>query len=94
MGVWACLAPWSHCGMLANVIPMIVLGHIGCIAPIKLASKFWPIPCPMDTFEGNQRRANHIWNLKKKKKPNVRLNIMDEGYPLHNEGIAYVYRRL
>jgi hypothetical protein len=27
-------------------------------------------------------------NLKKKKKRNVKLNIMDEGYPLNNEGIA------
>jgi hypothetical protein len=25
---------------------------------------------------------------KKNKKPNVRLNILDEGYPLHDEGIA------
>jgi hypothetical protein len=25
---------------------------------------------------------------KKKKNPNVKLNIMDEGYPLNNEGMA------
>jgi len=28
------------------------------------------------------------FELKNLKKPNVKLNIMDEGYPLNNEGIA------
>ncbi len=32
--------------------------------------------------------------FKKKKKPNVKLNIMDEGYPLNNEGIAQIDKRL
>jgi hypothetical protein len=26
--------------------------------------------------------------ITKKKKPNVRINHLDEGYPLHDEGIA------
>jgi hypothetical protein len=30
----------------------------------------------------------HLKYLKKNKKPNVRFNILDEGYPLHDEGIA------
>jgi hypothetical protein len=53
------------------------------IAPINHASKFGPIPCPMDTFYGNQGRGNHIRNQKKKqktkKKPTMRINILDEG---------------
>jgi len=30
----------------------------------------------------------------KNKKPNARLNILDEGYPLNNENIAQIDRRL
>jgi hypothetical protein len=44
----------------------------------------------MDTLYGNLSGidyGNHIRNPKKKK-PNVRFNILDEGYPLDNEGIA------
>ncbi len=41
----------------------------------------------MDTFYGNWGTGNHIW-IYKKKKPIVKLNIMDEGYLLNNEGIA------
>jgi hypothetical protein len=30
----------------------------------------------------------------KSKKPNVKLNILNEGYPLNNEGIAQIDKRL
>jgi len=67
----------------------IVLGHIGCIAPINVASKFGPILCPMHTFYGNQGKGNHILNQKNKNiKPNVKINILDEGYAQHDEGIT------
>jgi hypothetical protein len=32
----------------------------------------------------------HLKSKNKTKKPNVRINILDEDYPLHNESIAYV----
>jgi len=36
----------------------------------------------MHTFYANRERGNHIWNQKNKnKKRNVKLNILDEGYP-------------
>ncbi len=64
----------------------IVIGCIRCIAPINLVRKFWSIPCPMDT----PFRATTSKIKKQKQKPNVRPNILDEGYPLHNEGITYI----
>jgi hypothetical protein len=67
----------------------VILGRITCIPPINVVSKFGPILCPMHTFYGNQGRGNHILNQKiKKHKPNVRINILDEGYALHDEAIA------
>jgi hypothetical protein len=39
----------------------------------------------------------HLKPKKQKKqniKPNVRINILDEGYTLHNEGIAWIDRQL
>jgi hypothetical protein len=30
----------------------------------------------------------------KNKKPNVRLNILDEGYPLDDESNTHIYKRL
>jgi hypothetical protein len=56
----------------------VVLGYF---APINLANKFGPILYLMDTFYGKWRRGNHIRNQKNKyNKPNVKINIMDEGY--------------
>ncbi len=62
----------------------------------QLYKQIWAHPCPMDTlygnykkgnhiygdtFYGNWRRGNHIWNQKNKyNKPNVRINIINEGY--------------
>jgi hypothetical protein len=43
----------------------------------------------MHTFSGNWERGNQIWNQKNKNiKPNVRINILDEGYAIHDEGIT------
>ncbi len=43
----------------------------------------------MHTFYGNHDWGNHILNQKKKNiKPNVKINILDEGYALQVEGIA------
>jgi hypothetical protein len=75
----------GHIVVRPQMLYQVVLGYIGCIAPINPTSKFGPILCPMDTFYGNWGRGNHIY---KKKKPNVRLNILNEGYPLNNEGIT------
>jgi hypothetical protein len=67
----------------------VVIGHIGCIAPISTTRNFGPILCLVHTFYGNRGKGNHIWNQKKKNiKLNVRNNILDEGYALHDEGIA------
>jgi hypothetical protein len=68
----------------------IVLGHIGCIAPINLISQLGPILFPMDLY-GNLGEGGwqpHLKSKNKNKKPNVKLNILNEGYPLNNEGIA------
>jgi hypothetical protein len=35
-----------------------------------------------------KERQPHLKSKTKNKKPNVRLNILDEGYPFKNEGIA------
>jgi hypothetical protein len=49
-------------------------------------------PLPNGHLLGQLEEGQPLLKSKnKKKKPNVRLNILDEGYPLH-EGIAYIYR--
>jgi hypothetical protein len=41
----------------------------------------------MDTLYGNWGKGNHIWNKKIKTKNLMwDFNILDEGYPLHDEG--------
>ncbi len=43
----------------------------------------------MHTFYGNQGKGNHILNQKNKNiKPNVKINIVDEGYAQHDESIT------
>ncbi len=75
--------------MRSQLPHQVVFGLIGCITPINPINKFGHIPCPMDTFYGNQRGVTTSKCLKKKeKKPSVRLNILDEGYPQNNEIIA------
>jgi hypothetical protein len=51
--------------------------------------QIWAYLRPMHTFYGNHDWGNHILNQKKKNiKPNVKINILDEGYALQVEGIA------
>jgi len=78
-----------------NIVTCLQMSHqvifscIGCITPINLIRKFRPIPYPMDTFYGNGGGTqSHLKSKNRNKKPNVRLNILDESYPLNNEGIA------
>jgi len=56
---------------------------LGCIGCINTKSKFGPIFCPMHTLFGNRGKGN---TSKTKKyintKPNVKINNLDEGYPL------------
>jgi len=94
MGIQACSTPWSHCGVLVNAIPsgtwpyrMHRTHH-----PYK---QIWAhsLPnghLPLQLGEGQP----HMKSKNKKKKPNVRFNILDEGYPFDNEGIAYIDKRL
>jgi hypothetical protein len=43
---------------------------------------------------GRRPPPPHLKSKNKNKKLNVGLNILDEGYILNNEGIAYINRRL
>jgi len=67
----------------------VVLGCIRCIALINVINKFWPNLCLVHILYGNQENGNHIWNQKNINiKPNVKMNIMDEGYAMQDEGYA------
>ncbi len=57
--------------------------------------KIWAHPLPNAHLLWQLGRGNHIWNQKNKNiKPNVKINNLDEGYPLQNEGIASVNKIL
>jgi len=73
--------------MFANVAP-------SCVWPYRMHcthqpyKQIWAHPLPKWTPSmviGGGATTSEIF---KKKKPNVKLNIMDEGYPLNNEGIT------
>jgi len=88
MGIQACLPPWSHYGVHANLVPSRIWPcRMYCThQPYK---QIWVHPLPnghplWQLGEGQR----HLKFKKKNKKPNVKLNILNEGYPLHDEGIA------
>jgi hypothetical protein len=90
---WAYGLVWLHGHIVAHpqISYRVVFGHIGCITPINLPSKFGPIPCPMDTLYGNWGKATTFETKKtknKNNKPNARINVINESYFLHDEGIT------
>ncbi len=90
-----CLSLFSSITTLClQMLYQVVLGGIGCIAPIKPTSLFNTIPCPMNTFYGNQGRGNCIRNHENKNnKPNVKINILDEGQTTYDKSIAQIDKR-
>ncbi len=88
--------PWfyNHIVLHLQMLYQVVLGNVGDIAPMNQTSKLCPILFPMNALYGNWGKGNHIWNQNtKKKKLNVGINILDEGYPLYDEGIAQKDKR-
>jgi len=47
-----------------------------------------PLPNAHPLWQLGEQQPHLNFFLKKNKKPNVRSNILDEGYPLHDENIA------
>jgi hypothetical protein len=52
-------------------------------------------PLPNWHLLGQPREGQpHLKSKNKNKKPIVKLNVLDEGYPLHDEGITCIDKRL
>jgi hypothetical protein len=74
----------------------IILGYIGCIAPHQPYKQIWTYLLPNVHLLWQLREGQpHLKSKIKNKKPNVKLNILDEGFhfknevfPLNDEGIA------
>jgi hypothetical protein len=80
MGVWACLAPWSHCAMPTNVVSNCIWLYTihRTDQPYK---QIWAHPLP-NGYPLWQLEEGQPYLKKKNKynKLNVRINILDESY--------------
>jgi len=69
--------------MCLELLHQILFGHIGCTTPINTISKFSPILCPMTPFMVTTRGTTTFETKKNKNiKFNVKINNLNEGYPL------------
>jgi hypothetical protein len=56
--------------------------------------QIWAHPLPNGHLGQPKEGQPHLKSKNKNKKPNAKFNILNEGYPLHNEGITYIDKRL